>query len=331
MEEWNLLIIKFLTNECTTQEKEDLEKWLQLDVEHDAYFKKIKKIWEHTEINVDNVNPDVKRALKMIHAKIESENSSRVVPFTSDFSYYAKRIAAVIILGTCIGWSVYFIREKIVTQNITEFKAGGERTDIVLSDGTKVWLNKHSSIHYPDQFKNDIREIYLEGEAYFDVTKDAQKPFVIHSQNSVTQVIGTSFNVRALSGEDNVLVTVTSGRVAFYEQSNEMDKVYLIKGERGILTKQTHLVMKEKNTDMNFLAWQTGKLIFSDTPLDEAVAILSRHYNKSITITGHAAHCRFTSTFNNQSLAEVMEELSVILNIEIKNKDASITVTGQGC
>lgn len=329
MENQDLLIIKFLSNECTADEKEELERWLHADVNHVLYFKKAEKIWEYGEIKADNFTPDIQSALKDIHKKIE--HPTKNISLRPDFFHYAKRVAAVFIIAVCVGLATYAVYKRNFTLSLIEFRTDKEKKEILLSDGTKVWLNKNSVIRYPKEFQKDIREVEVEGEAYFDVTKNPQKPFVIHSQNSVIRVVGTSFNVHAFPAENEIIVTVTSGKVAFYEQSNEAGKIYLVKGDRGILSKDIHTVIKEKNTDMNFISWQTGKVIFSDTPLAEAVEVLSRHYNKSIRVTGDVASCRFTGTFSNQSLEDVLEELGALLNIEIKNKNSFLTITGKGC
>jgi transmembrane sensor len=333
MEKWNQLIIKYLADECTDREKENLEEWLHQDFKHKTYFQKFEKLWEHGEIKSDNFNPDVQLALKMIQEKIQAaESNGKVIEFKPGFFYYAKRAAAILIVGAFIGLGSYFVREKLSLSNeLTELKTTGQKKELLLSDGTKVWLNENSSIRYPEEFKRNKREIYFDGEGYFEVAKDPQRSFIIRSQNSVTEVIGTSFNVRSFSNEDKIQVTVTSGKVAFYAASNESDKIFLLKGESGSLEKKTNTITKEKNTDNNFLSWQTGKLIFDNTPMEEVALALSRHYRKIIIATGEVAHCKFTSSFDNESVDDVIEELRLLLNIEIQNKDSTILLIGKGC
>jgi ferric-dicitrate binding protein FerR (iron transport regulator) len=186
----------------------------------------------------------------------------------------------------------------------------------VLSDGTVVWLNGESKLYYPSTFSGSTREVTLEGEAFFEVAKDSLKPFLIEAQQSLTQVLGTSFNVRAYEGEETVEVAVLTGKVAFKAQEVESSQTLLLPGCSGIYHKSGNRVKKVKNEDENFLSWKTGTLTFGRTPLAKVAADLSRHYKKEIRIEDATiSTLQITTSFSGQTLLQVLDEISLLLNI----------------
>jgi len=337
MEEWDNLIFAFLAGECSASQQEQIHDWIKEKPENLVYFQKQEKLWQQSAINVTQFEPDVQQAIQTIHARIDAKDSSKVMEFPSrsrvrQLAYYSMRIAASVIFIIGIGLGGYFITRNVAdtTSSFIELTTSDQTRTITLADGTTIWLNTNSKIRYPEKFDHQTREVSLEGEAYFQVARDPEKPFRIKAFNSTTQVLGTSFNVRAISAEDKIIITVTSGKVAF-SNAEMANTVYLLKGDKGILLKNKNEVQKVLNDDINFLSWQTGKIIFNNTPLSEVAFILSRHYHKKISIAENLSRCRFTSTFDRQTLDEVLDELTIIQGIRLKRTSDSIVLDGDGC
>jgi transmembrane sensor len=332
MENADQLIVNYLAGECPKQEVDKLHRWRQEKPEHEVYFQKLQKLWLQGEISTDTFNPDISQALKAIHYKIDSKESHKLPRESSsrDLFYYSKRIAATVIILVATGLG-YFFFKPLSTGVITVQTLTSGKKEILLPDGSKVWLNVNSTLQFPEEYAAETREVYLEGEAYFDIAKDPVKPFIIHTDRSATQVIGTSFNIRAFPEEEKTTVTVMSGKVSFFRASHPDLKIFLIKGDKGILNNDSNLAVRETNADPNFLSWKTGKILFDDTPFAIVAETLSRHYQKEIRIEKTLSNCRFTSTFENPTLDNILEELVLLQNITIKRTGDVIILSGKGC
>jgi transmembrane sensor len=330
MEQWDMLIVKCLAGQCTSEEMQKLNHWRQADKRNDGYFEKCKALWSAGELNTITFNPDVQQALYKIQTRIETHEHATVALPRLNFFYYAKRVAAILLIGTCIGIAIYRQTGGAASVDITEVTTD-KNSKINLSDGSTIWLNTNSKMNHPQEFPSDKREVFLEGEGYFEVSKDSLRPFIIHAGNSTTRVIGTSFNVCSQPNENNIVVTVTSGKVTVYASTNTNTSVILVKGERAVMNKKSLHIVKEINDDKNFMAWKTGKVIFEDTPFAAVARVLSIHYKKEIVVDKALLNCRLTSVFDNQSLAEVMEELKAMHALQIQNNGDSIIITGEGC
>jgi transmembrane sensor len=334
MEERDNIISRYLAGECTPAEEQALLQWRSISADNDIYFQRFEKLWQESIIRSENFNPDVVKALEIIDNKI---NARKTVPvkelqINRGITYYVYRVAAISIIGLCLAFAAYYIKERVPGNNksmMLSTRSSDKMQKVLLADGTSVWLNSNSVLRYPEAFSAQTREVFLEGEGYFEVVRNPKKPFIIHAGNSTTQVLGTSFNVRAIRSEEEIIVTVTSGKVSFSGQ-NSASQIYLIKGEQGILTNEQQIV-KKSTTDVNFLSWQTGKIIFKNTPFEEVARVLSRHYHTSITMDGGLSQCRLTSTFENQSLQNVLEELVAIQEMTIRYNGKNIILHGKGC
>jgi transmembrane sensor len=332
MEYPDQLIVNYLAGECPEMEANRLHRWRQEKAENELYFQKLNLLWHEGAINTDTFNPDVSKALVTLHRKMESGASHELPRYTPSRNlwYYPKRIAASVIILFCAGIG-YYLYENSMTDFITVEAPAAEKKDILLPDGTRVWLRENSILRSPGKFATDSREVYLEGEAYFEVTKDSARPFIIHAYQSVTQVLGTSFNIRSFLNDEKTTVTVTSGQVSFYKEDHPDLKIFLVMGDRGVLSPESNVAIKETNTDANFLSWKTNKIIFDNTPLASVAEALSAHYHKKIVISTSLSNCRFTSTFENQTLEEILEELVLLQQIKIENVGDVIQLTGNGC
>ena len=149
---------------------------------------------------------------------------------------------------------------------------------MTLADGTRVWLNSESELHFPLQFGGEERKVQLTGEAYFEVAKDAAHPFVVEVCDSKIQVLGTGFNVRSYSEEGQIVTTLVEGAVCF--ESIE-DRVILKPGEQSILDKEGQL-QKRVVEVYPFVAWKEGRFIFRKQRLEDIMVMVSRWYNVEV-------------------------------------------------
>ena len=333
MKEPDHLIAKILSGEGSPEEKQSLKRWLEESPANSSYFREFEQIWQSAQIKVEQFEPDAKVALQKLDSLIldkeRKEKKARI-----HFYQYLKIAAAILLIAISVSVALIygFDTYKSEERNLTTITAATESgKSVILEDGTIVWLNSNSSLRYPNQFTGNKREVFLVGEAFFEVKKDSQKPFLIHAGNSVTQVLGTAFNVNAFPEKEEVIVSVISGKVAFYPQEEEENQVVLEKGERGIFTTQSEKPVKSLLPNLNFLSWKTGVLTFDNTALQDAIQTIAHHFKRKIILDERLSDCRLSATFNNQPIEDILDELALILHLQINQQDNKIILRGKGC
>ena len=311
------LLAKFFSGNCSEEEKLQVKQWQEARPDNKDAFREYADIWNHSKNEGKGFEPNVEDALNKVNLKLGVEKTPRqkVVRMMN----YAKRIAAVIFVSACV-WTTYqLVHKKTVNETpITVATLQGEKKEVVLPDGSHVWLNSSSKLIYSAKFKGKERKINLTGEAYFEVAKDPSKPFIIDAGNAVTTVLGTAFNVRARVEEKLIVVTVAEGKVAFTGKKDlAQTSVRLMAGDQGILNLVTQKLENVKNDDPNFLAWKTGKLVFKNTMLKQVVAKLTDFYGKSIRVEDLSkAEIPFTSTFDHKPLRDVITIMEISLGLK---------------
>lgn len=196
----------------------------------------------------------------------------------------------------------------------------GIRSQVVLSDGTKVWLNAESTIKFPVPFQKDSRNINLVGEAFFDVTKNPNQPFIVESGEVKVNVLGTRFNCKAYSNDPTIEVILEEGNIAFNILGDAAEKQLIMKpGDRVLYEKKTNTAILKNGNINKYIAWHTGKLVFDNTPMTEVAQLLSRWYGVEVVVeNAEIRNYRFTTTFENESLFQVLELLELSSPIRIK-------------
>jgi ferric-dicitrate binding protein FerR (iron transport regulator) len=196
-----------------------------------------------------------------------------------------------------------------------------------LPDGTQVALNAGSSLKYPENFKGKEREVILQGEAFFDVTHDEKKTFVIKAQELQIKVLGTSFYVNTQRNENTIEVVLMKGSVQL--DFNEKQMV-LKPGDKAIILKHHGEIVRQENNDPNLLSWKTKIMQFTDTPLHEIVEVLENVYHKDIVVLTPEINNRVvTATFEGQSLEAVLLVLQSTINIAAKPNGNRIELSAQ--
>lgn len=205
-----------------------------------------------------------------------------------------------------------------------------------LPDGSRVWINRNSTLTYGADFNGASREVSLQGEAFFEVKKDHGRPFTVLANDTRTRVLGTSFNVRAYPTEDSVEVAVVTGRVSFQPSSRTAPTAadsLLLPGRRGVIYKKEPLVAVQRSiTDPNFHAWQRQELVFDNEPLREVAQTLARYYDTPVKLAQPAlGNCRFTGTFRRAALPQVLHVVSLSAGLSVAQSADGYVLNGSGC
>jgi len=232
------------------------------------------------------------------------------------------RIAATVLSLALVGVSLIFITEK--TRNSTIISSTDDRiTNVRLPDGSLVYLNTDTKIDFAKKFNSKTREISLDGEAYFEIAPDKNKPFLIFANNACIKIVGTSFNVDARGPDQQVEVYVSTGIVELSEAKNRDNGIILNAGYLGTLNRNELKTIKAENE--NSIAWKTRNMNFNDTRLSEVVEVLNDVYKVSILFREPDMDTtRITGVYQDDPLDEVLNIICTQNHFTIEKSDNKI-------
>lgn len=202
----------------------------------------------------------------------------------------------------------------------------GKRSEILLSDGTRAWLNSGSTLEFPSTFSGKRREVSLSGEMYIEVAAIKDKSFVVHTPGYDVKVYGTKFNVSAYSGSPSNVVLV-EGKVSL--QSAERQELFLSPKEQAIFSETTGTFDTREVDIHSFISWKDGYLTFADTPVTDALKQIERYYNLSFNLDNNVSFKELTCTGKiilSDNLDNVMTALSLISGTEYKRENNRIYI-----
>lgn len=331
------IIRKFLEGTCNDEEFAYLLAWyesfdeaedLQLSAAEKAELEKamLSKLWKR----IGGTAGQRRREHDQEHPS--SKTKSHVVSVAKAWKKYA---VAALVIGFLagIGWWTLKQVHQAIQENVQQPIPSNEialnnMTErmylVVLSDSTKVWLSPNSVLQYPDKFTGKERTVHLKGEAFFEVTKNPQRPFVIYSGQLITRVWGTSFLVKAVEGKP-AEVTVLTGKVSVQKKGMHQDMVMLYPHQKAVLTDQGQLLKEEDGDEANVQRWQKVNLSFENTPLSEVITSLEKHFDVQIRCSDAALlNYTLTGDFNEQHLSDVLELIEKSLNIHYRMLNDSV-------
>ena len=191
-----------------------------------------------------------------------------------------------------------------------------------LPDSTLVYLNSGSVLKYPSIFTGNIREVSLNGEAYFEVAKDPEHKFIVSTpQKSKVEVLGTHFNLEAFDEMDEVITTLVEGKVEFvYEKDGQGSKILMRPGQKVIYNNKDGQILSYNTNGESELAWMDQKIIFDKTPFKAALHILKKRYNVDFIVnTSKFDKYTFTGAFTEQYIEEILENFKISSHIRWRN------------
>ncbi len=328
------LIIRHLTGEASAEEEKQLSAWIAQSQDNEHHYRDLRKAFELSNryyTNRSDQDPDINidkewnHFVNQINEKPTADTPVRMlIPDQSPGRWL--RVAAALALLVASGFVInYFIFGSRVHHQTT-----GNTLSITLNDGSEVLLNRNSELWYSTRFGSKTRTVNLKGEAFFEVVRDPDRPFIVHVNDVDIEVLGTSFNVQGYD-EKGVDVIVETGVVKFSAPAVNKE-VKLTAGQRGVYIKEQQQLISISNEDRNFLSWKTRKIIFIENDLRTVVAALNKAYNANIVITANIpASCVVTVTFDHQSLEAVLNVLKSTLNLTYRITGNQIEITLAGC
>jgi len=277
--------------------------------------------YEPEDLNFSNLENfqsiDVERDWSQVRNRMGFRKTRRIVPVW--------QAAAVIILLLSIG---LLSKQYLLTPSeLFVATSGDEKKEVILPDGSQVYLNANSELSYPEKFHRNNRKVSLSGEGFFKIQRDPGKPFAVNMADRATvEVLGTSFNVEAPMMSRETRVQVVEGSVAFYTTGQQESRVILKKGDQAEIHEGR--VVLNSTPDPNFLSWQTGILYFNQSLIADVVDQLEKHFNRRIILDENIPNdILFTSTIDNQKLEDVLEEMSLVLELTITYNPDNIAIS----
>ena len=348
VEKYNIeeLIVRFLKQEINEDEFRYLESWLKEDEGHKAYFFDLKNISDLFEQPYHRSTSDETSWQKM-YARIENLHEETLPHGKSrirdSFWLSVAKYAAVAILALGLGWGIHDFQpkvpftvptEKVLTWNEIQVPKGGRANSVTLSDGTKVILNAGTTFKYPNVFDEENRKVYLEGEAYFEVTASQEKPFIVKLDRQDITVLGTTFNVQAYEGESYSIVTLLKGQVALetFNDTGEVTGHALLKPNQQALSDNHDGTIALSNVDASLAnAWINGAYKFKDEPLSLILKRLENYYDIRIHLDDpELGEVLYTGTFSlDQDILDVLRVIDHERRLVFKRIKKDIFITSK--
>jgi ferric-dicitrate binding protein FerR (iron transport regulator) len=293
------------------------------------------KLWNDPSLHTEN-DVNWESVYNRLHQEMDNStlDYNRII---TRKSVKWKRLAwaASLLVLIAAGTFVYFLNigrkaglQVATSQHAHQFQV------LRLPDGTVVTLNQQSRLEYPADFIDKTREVYLYGEAFFEVQHDPSRPFLVHTGNITTRVLGTSFNIKAYGDENDIAVAVSTGKV----QVQKKDKTVL-----GLLTAGDQLIIDRKRENAAIArvdvadigVWKTPDLYFDNMTVEEAVEVIGRHFNVEIKLENELlGKCRFTARFTGKdaSIKQVLDVITILTATSWEREDSTIIrINGKGC
>jgi len=302
MEDIYNLLLKHFLNETSEKEEKEIAKFKKSNSEEYAI---LSHLWKRNDIEV--IDFDSNKAWEQVQLKVDA-NKPKVRSIYTKLMRIAA-VAAILIIGI---FSIYYLLGTGINQNRIEITSIERGKEIVLADGSKVWLNKNAVLTYPDKFDKNTRNVELSGEAFFEIAKNPKKPFIVNMSNATVTVVGTSFNIN--SKENETEIVVATGTVKVSDTDNSKSKLITV----GYSAKVSdNNIEKYKTSSPNYLAWKTGEFVFKETPINQVVKDLNSYYKSQIILNNDEMECLLTATFIKANLEDIVDVLRLTCDMEI--------------
>lgn len=340
------ILVKYFKGESNKDENTLITSWIEESKENEKLFLELRVLWEAGKLNDVSIKEIIVTEWKKLESRIDAHDykkhfSHRSPDRVRNLIYNALKIAAIFIVSLGISW--YLLNNTSISggsQNISyyEFRTPkGSKSVIDLPDGSKVYLNAESYLRFPEKFTKSNREIYLEGEAYFDITKNTENPLIVKTSEINIKVVGTAFNVKSYPDEGTIETTLVRGEIILEKSKTDasekastiklepnqratfikkqgnihldnVDPVETIESKTNQLVRKEKLLLSDVQETEKYTAWKDGKLIFDNETFENLAIKLERWYDIKITINDEELkQIRFTGTFENETIEQGLE------------------------
>ncbi|RFZ84155.1 FecR family protein [Mucilaginibacter terrenus] len=309
------LVKGYIEGTATTSEREELLSWYRAEG-NEARLSPYQSESEENEAK--------KRIFNNIQQQVKATGPSKSLTL----SRLAIAASVIVIVCLAIFWSTNKGNSAVELATVTT--KAGERKIIELTDGSKIWLSAKSSLIYPVAFNGRTREVTFTGEAFFDIAKDKKHPFIVHTANTSTRVLGTSFNIRSFTEHEDVVIALFTGKVSF---AGDKKDVTLLPNNQIVYNKKTNLTKVLPIPDVSaILGRHNGYYEYKNVPAKEVVEDITRLYNLQVKVQGGVKDCTFFGRIKpGESPEKFLKKMAFVVNAKMTQKDSVWTIKGGGC
>jgi transmembrane sensor len=338
-----LLIIGYLEGRITEEETQYLLQKVQTDKEFSDAFEDIAEIWSAKKA-VPNNSSKANEALARLNKKIDdleaatpvSKNTPAKTGYQHTIILKLRPILAIAASTLILAGAFWLYKAKLSNKPANTLAMAekhttpGEKKKVDLPDGTTVTLNASSRLRIANSFGDDKREVYLDGEAFFDVKRDPQKPFIVHTGKIATQVLGTHFNVSAYKNDSNITVSLVQGKVQVDMNNDPSKRIILDPGKQMTYSKTNHQAHVTDFIAEDITGWKENKLVFNYDSWPDAAKKLSRWYGVPVQLKDSTLlRCKLKGTFDNIPLVKVMEQIRMVADVSWQMQGNKVIISGK--
>lgn len=371
IENYDSLISRYLSGDCSESETGQLINWLNISEENRRYFAQLKFIWLQSALKNGKSTDD---RWEQLQTRLEQRESNlhQIISLETDrkYNFLTRLLAVAAIIVLLLGMTAlfYYLNQsrnqtlpKQLTENIINVPYGS-KLNLTLPDNSRVWINAGSKIVYNNNFGVDNRDIYIEGEAYFEVAKNPDLPFMVHAGKVAIKALGTAFNVKAYPEDHKIEATLVHGSIEI-KKDGEKEQILLKPREKIILINREPEPLEDqekeqeiaplkqieaarvKESDSKLVeevtinkkinieketAWKDGKLIFESEPLESLCKAIMRKYDVKIEFAdAKLKSFKFTGTFRDMPLQQLLDAMKFSSPIDYEIKEKNILIKGK--
>ncbi|NQV53942.1 MAG: FecR domain-containing protein [Flavobacteriales bacterium] len=319
------LIAKYLAGEAAASEVQDLEKRMEADADFQKEVHAMRSLWDAAGDAVIEV--DAEAGWEKVSSSIGAEVLSIDRPSRANRSWLLA-VAAAVVLAVAIPSVLWLTQNSIEMMTL---ESGGAMASLDLSDGSHVSLQEGSSIHYPDRFESDQREVWLDGVGFFEISADKEHPFIVHTSHGDVRVVGTAFEVDTRMVEEGILVEVQEGIVEVSDSKTNLNQ-RVEAGEAVKLSTKTQTIEFTEHLEPDAFFWKDRTIRFKKTELEQVIKTLEDAYGVQIALgSENIAGCELTATFKDETIESILDIISTTLRLELTEIDGDYTLSGEGC
>ncbi len=316
---------RFFKDKCTPAEIEEVREWFQTP-EGQVFLKERldRDILQLQEEHIKPMTSEI-RSQKMwdlIETGTASMGKQGYGSSSRSTSYWQATAAILLLLTATMFyvWNQVPIQDEMAAQPLSYATGDDQQKVLTLSDGTQIRLNSNAQVQIPADFNQSTREVRLRGEAFFEVSHDEAKPFIVHTAWATIKDLGTAFNVRAIPDNRKVQVAVTDGKVSVWsEKQTEEKATELTEGQFGHFDLQKGILQIEQFSTSNYLSWINGRLTYDGAHLEQVSRQLGRMYEVSFAYSDYSLKkLSVTADFERKSLEKVLEVIAMTLRIDYR-------------
>lgn len=325
------LFDKYLQRRCTPQELEELIALLQQAGSDNLLSPPMEEVWDQLKSETTSYDVDWEN----MYSTIRTTREFQPLKKSPVRRYWYTIAASILLVFAAAAWYMQQGKPNAPAEKVaavsTPKPQNAMRQTIHLPDGSTVVLNANSRLNYPPSFSGATREVFLSGEAFFDIRPDAKKPFLVHTGRITTKVLGTSFNIKAYSNQELVEVTVTRGKVQVLKDNRSLG---LITASQQISYTNSNEKVEQKIVDIKpVIAWKPEEIYFNDITMEEALKQIGERFHMEAVFKNDAVKkCRVTATFSGDDQAdEILAVISAVSKSTYTINENKITIDGKGC